>query len=260
MKYFVLNHAPYGWHIPFDIIEIGLGGYIPKPGIRASTYIGDFLDSEVAFGGLRSCAAVRATLASCDPTESVFLGSYRMFMGKQLEENWRIAMPQEVARQIVSPQVFEENFESLVALELPQNIDVLICTPINFGYSVIQHYSASHHLDDLMLAFSCAIRAGLVTQAAASAFLTGTTLIPYGFFASSAKLRMDLFERLQWCATEFFYKHYVPRDGYQRRAIDFAFERVIATYLFELVHKEGIRTAASKPILVSPTGNYEKTL
>jgi len=259
MKYFIISHAPYSWKIPFEITEITVDGYVSLNGVRASKYIGKKMDSEIGFGGIRAYSAINAIISNCDPEEAVFVGSYRTFIGKKVEENWRVALPSDHARLIVSPEIFEESYQTLVALDLPCNVDILIGTPLNFGYSVLQQYAAAHHLDDLLLAVSCAIRAGLVSQAAAAAVLSGSIMIPI-WFASSAKIRMDFNERMQWCATEFFYKHNIPRTDYQRRVIDFAFERVVAIYLYQLVNTEGIRTAASKQIVVSPTGFYQKTI
>ena len=259
MKYIVVSHAPFPWKIPFEHIEIGVGDYTPEQGLTSKVFSGNSLCAIDALGGARAMPALRSVLMTCAPNETVFASSYRMFMGKTVEPNWVNAHPEASDRLMVHPTEFETNYQNLIALELPSDVDFMICAPLNLGTPIISHYQASHHLDDLLHACGCAIRAGLIRAQTAAMLLTSNVFIPYGYYASTANFRLDLTDRLLWCMEEYFFKHHIPREGYQRRSIDFAFERIMGACLYEKVTEPGIRVAASRPVLVTETGSYSRS-
>ena len=259
MKHFVISHQPFDWKVPFEHIEIGVGGYTPINGIGAKDANGALLDMEVAFGGIRSARTIQNIISKSDENETVALSSYRMFLGKNVSDQWNSAVPFDSRHRIVTPEFFLENHSSLVAQELPPDIDLMICSPVAFPCSVLEQYTA-HHVDDLMFAVGCAIRGGLIDAKLAARVLTNNVLIPFGLYTSKAKFRYDMTDRFLWCVDDFYRKHHIPREGAQRRSIDFAFERVLSICLYGKIISENLRVASSIPVLISQTNSHTSSI
>ena len=111
-----------------------------------------------------------------------------------------------------------------------------------------------------MLAAGCAIRAGLLDPLSVPAMLQSNTLIPYGNFAARKSIKLDFNRRVWNCALDFYKNHHSPRVEYQRRAIDFVFERIVSMAIVQMVVKNELRCVSCRNILVSPDGSYQPTV
>jgi hypothetical protein len=89
--------------------------------------------------------------------------------------------------------------------------------------------------------------------------LSTNTLIPYGNFAASKKIRYEFNQRLWACALDFYKNYYIPRSGYQRRVIDFVFERISSMAIIQMVAKNNLNCISCRNILVSTTGEYRQS-
>ena len=161
---------------------------------------------------------------------------------------------------VISPQDLSSNWREIIATEIPSDVDIMIPAPRLLPDTLLGQYARVHHLDDLMLAVGCAIRAGLLDPLTVPAMLSSNTLIPYGNFASRKPLRQDFNQRLWACALDFYKNHYVPRVGYQRRVIDFVFERISSMAVVQMVVKNQLRCFSCRNIWVSSDGAYKPSL
>ena len=257
--HFVICHKAPIWNIPFEHTQIGVEGYRPESegGLCASDFISHQLDSETALGALRALPVIQHELEKGGGTTPVFVSSYRVFLTKELNYDWISPALQDF--NIVSPEKFSAEGNTLVLREMPPDIDLVIPSPRLLPDTVMGQYSRlpSHHLEDLLLGVSCAIRSGLLNGKLVPRLLSSNTFIAYnGIFASHAKLRLDYYERLWWAVEEFYKTHYRPRFGYERRVIDFVFERVTSMALIQMVVDQKLRCASSRVLLVSETGGY----
>ena len=255
-NFFVTTHIPLPWDIPFPHTLIGVEGYIPKEenSIAASNVISKLLDSETAFGALRSLIPINSSIEDMDDNATIFTGTYRLFLGKETEKDWLSPVLQE--NLIISPTELDSKWKSIIATELPVGIDILIPAPRLLPDTILGQYSRVHHLDDLLLATGCAIRAGLLEPLSVPKMLSSNTLIPYGNFASKKEMKFDFNQRLWWCAQEFYKHHYKPRNGYQRRVIDFVFERITSMALIQMIINKNLQCASCRNIWISNDGNY----
>jgi hypothetical protein len=258
-NFFVVTHQDLPWQLPFEHQLVGVEGYAPDPakGISASLVISRLLDSETAFGGMRSAMAMNEVLAKQDESAQVFMGSYRLFLGQETSEDWLSPLMQE--NRVISPQELQEDWSQIIATEIPDNVDIMIPAPRLLPDTVLGQYARVHHLDDLMLALGCAIRAGLLDPLTVPAMLTTNTLIPYGIFAARKSIRYEFNRKLWACALDFYRNHYVPRTGYQRRIIDFVFERVSSMAVMQMVMREQLRCVSCRNIFISADGNYKQS-
>jgi hypothetical protein len=258
MSYFITTHVAPPWEIPFKHMEIGVEGYIPAKGegIAAGSIISRLLDMETAFGALRGVMAINSVIDKLPEDEAIFVGSYRLMLSQEIQDNWISPVMQE--NKIISPAVLAENWQEIIAVELPADIDLLIPAPRLLPDTILGQYSRVHHLDDLLLAVGCAIRAGLILPLSLPRMLESNTLIPYGNFASNKKIRFDFNERLWWCVQDFYKRYYIPRVGYQRRVIDFVFERVASMAIMQMVVNKQLRCKSARSVWISLDGTYEQ--
>lgn len=255
-EFFIITHKDISWEIPFDHKIIGVEGYTPKAskGISASATISKLLDCETAFGALRALPSINELLQGGSQSGAVFIGSYRLFLSKETNADWLNPIMQE--NKIIAPKELSDNWQKLIATELPDGVDIVIPAPRLLPDTILGQYSRVHHLDDLLLAVGCAIRAGLIEPLSVPKMLSSNTLIPYGIFASNKAIRIDFNERLWWCAQEFYRKHYIPRIGYQRRVIDFVFERINSMAIVQMILKKELSCVSARNIWVSEDGDY----
>jgi len=255
MTHFIVTHQSIQWEIPFEHIKIGIGGYKPKNGVCAEYYIGEQLDQNHAFGGFRAALPLKMMSQNLNPNETILCSSYRMFLSKMFNDTWSHAQDFGNRHHIVTSETFLNNHENLILQELPAGIDLVICSPVVFPCSIIEQYTC-HFLDDLLFAIGCAVRAGLINQNLAAKVLSGKVMIPFSFFGSKKSFRLDFVDRLLWSVNEFHEKYYIPRDGYQRRCIDFAFERVTAIALQQEIIERKLMVKSSTPIFISDSGGH----
>ena len=260
MKYYIINHKPLEWPIPFEHIEIGVGGYTPANGMSAEKYCGRIIDSGSSHGSNRANRAIMASLLDLDPREDTFVGSYRLFMGTSYADDWLTPVAEENIRTIISAKYLQEHYRDVVALSIPAGYDIMVCHPVAFQTSILENYAQAHHLDDLMFGVGCAIRAGLIRGSTAAYMLPRPFLFPFGYFASTASFRYDLSDRLQWSVDDFYRRYWIPRDDYQSRSLDFVFERIVSMALFEIMVDKKMRVCASKPVLISDDGVYKRSV
>ena len=255
-KFFVITHKDIPWDLPFPHTEVGVEGYVPdkKSGIAASEIISKALDFETAFGALRAVPAITEELRNQSRSDTVFVGSYRLFLSQETNTDWLSPVLQE--NKIITPSELANDWRSLIATELPDGVDIMIPAPRLLPDTVLGQYSRVHHLDDLLLATGCAIRAGLLEPLSVPSMLSSNTLVPYGIFAAKRELRMDFNDRLWWCVQDFYKHHYKPRSGYQRRVIDFVFERINSMAIVQMVINKGLNCVSARNIWVSEDGKY----
>ncbi len=255
-QFFIVTHQPLVWELPFKHRLIGVEGYTPDKaqGLAACETISRALDSETAFGALRSLPVINEDLINLNTNEAVFTGSYRLLLSQEMQEDWLSPLLQE--NKIISPADLKENWQNLVATELPESVDILIPAPRLLPDTILGQYSRVHHLDDLMFAVGCAIRAGLLEPHSVPKMLASNTLIPYGNFASKKDFKVEFNDRLWWCAQEFHKHHYKPRVGYQRRVIDFVFERVTSMAIIQNIVSKELKCLSCRNIWISEDGIY----
>jgi hypothetical protein len=255
-KYYVTTHTSIPWEIPFPHRIIGVEGYTPEytNGVAASQSIGRLLDSETAFGGLRSLMAINKEIESYDNAQEIFWGSYRLFLSSETNEDWLSPSLQE--NRIISPLDLKTNWSNLISTEIPSGVDIIIPAPRILPDTILGQYARVHHLDDLLFAVGCAIRCGLLETISIAKMLESNTLIPYGNFAACKSLRYEFNEKLWACALDFYNNYYTPKYGYQRRVIDFAFERIISMALIQLIINRKLTCISSRNIWVSDNGTY----
>ncbi len=260
MKYFVVTHIDPPWEIPFKHEKVGLEGYVPPgdSGLSASNLISKALDYETALGALRAIPAINYSIESAEDDEIVFVGTYRLFLGSEMADNWLDYSVQE--NKIVHPNELGDLGRNLIQMGVPDGVDILINAPRILPDTILGQYSRVHHLDDLLFAVGVAIRAGLLDPLLVPKFLSSNTLIPYGLYATKKKLRLEINEKIWWCVMQFYKDHYTPRSAYQRRVIDFAFERVLSMVLLQRIIRDGLRCKACRNIWVSQDGVYRQSV
>jgi hypothetical protein len=258
-KYFVTTHQDIPWDIPFKHEIIGVEGFIPREGVgvAASSVISKALDWETAFGAMRGIMAINSILKNQSDDVQVFTGSYRLFLGAETNADWLSPVMQE--NRIISPEELKENWCNIIATEIPEDVDIMIPAPRLLPDTLLGQFARVHHLDDLMLAVGCAIRAGLLDPISVPAMLNSNTLIPYGNFASRKSLRFNFNEKLWACALDFYKNYYVPRTGYQKRVIDFVFERIASMAIVQMVVERKLRCLSCRNYWISLDGTYKPT-
>ena len=255
-NYYVVTHQSIPWKIPFQHRVIGIEGYIPdlNNGVAAGQIISKLLDSETAFGALRSLIAINQEVESYEDSKSIFWGSYRLFLSNETNEDWLSPSLQD--NKIISPNQLNDDWKNIIATEIPSGVDIMIPAPRLLPDTILGQYSRVHHLDDLLLAVGCAIRHGLLNPISVPKMLESNTLIPYGIFATSKAIRHEFNMRLWACVLDFYKNFYTPRNGYQRRVIDFAFERVASMAIIQMIIKNKLNCVSCRNIWVSKDGNY----
>ena len=110
-----------------------------------------------------------------------------------------------------------------------------------------------------MAGVSLAIRSGLIRPEIAVNQLESNILIPFGLLVAKKAIKLEFLDRLWFCVMSFYKEHYIPRTGYQRRVMDFVFERIISMAIFELISKNNYKVASAEILRVSVDGFYKKT-
>lgn len=260
MKYFIITHKAPQWRIPFPHIEVGVEGYSPaaEKGFSAGEIISRVLDSETALGALRGIPVINQVLESVGDEELIFVGTYRLFLGLEMSHDWLNCNLH--PNLIITPDRLESSWSSIISTSIPSEVDILIPSPCIYSDTVLGQYSRSHHLDDLLFAVGCAIRANLIDPILVPKLLSSNVMIPYGNFAAKKRFRYDFNDRLWWCVMKFYKDYYVPRTAYQRRVVDFAFERVISMILMQKIVREDLSCMSCRNIWVSHDGIYRPSV
>lgn len=258
-NFFVISHQEIPWKIPFDHTVVGVEGYNPSltEGISAASVISRLLDSETAFGAMRAMMAINTLLEGKDDSTPVFTASYRLFLGKETNRDWLSPIMQE--NKIVTPSELAKDWKDIISTELPDGVDIMIPAPRLLPDTLLGQYARVHHLDDLMLAVGCAIRVGLLDSLSVPMMLNSNTLIPYGHFAAPKSIRHEFNRKVWACALEFYKNHYVPRTAYQRRAIDFVFERIKSMAIIQMIVKRNLSCVSCRNVWICPDGVYNQT-
>lgn len=259
MKYFVTSHKPLETPPPYMTHLIGVEGFDPgDKGVAAGNVLTRGLDLETGLGALRALMPMNHCLEKSPDDEPIFTGSYRLFLGKESTTDWLSPILQE--NKCVTTADFASSWKDLIALEIPDDVDMLIPSPRLLPDTVLGQYMRVHVLEDLLHAVACAIETGFLDPVSVPYMLQSNTLIPYAAgFASSTKMRRSFNESLWETVMEFYRKHYVQRSGYQRRVMDFVFERVVSMHLVQKITKEGLRCRACRNIWVTDDGKYAQS-
>lgn len=254
--FFVVTHKKVPWELPFNHRLVGIEGFVPSQdaGIAACETISRLLDSETAFGALRALPVIKEALASNNENEHVFTGSYRLFLSTETQQDWLSPVLQE--NKIISSTELLNNWQTTIATRIPDGIDILIPAPRLLPDTILGQYSRVHHLDDLLLGVGCAIRAGLLEPLSVPQMLSSNTLIPYNNFASRKEIKYEFIDRLWWCANDFYKNYYTPRSGYQRRVIDFVFERIASMATIQMIIKKNLNCLSCRNVWISDDGIY----
>ena len=246
-NFYIVTHQKMPWKLPFEHKLVGVEGI-------SNEAVSKMIDYETAFGGLRSLMTINNDIKDYPDSQSIFIGTYRLFLGKENNENWISPIMQE--NKIISPEDLKNNWNEIIATEIPEGVDIMIPAPRLLPDTLLGQYARVHHLDDLLLAVGCAVRAGLLDSISVPNMLSSNTLIPYGNFAAKKNIRQEFSEKLWSCALDFYKNYYTPRIGYQRRVIDFAFERVASMAIIQMIIKNKLNCLSCRNILVSKDGNY----
>lgn len=247
------------WQLPFEHKLVGVEGFTPdfKDGI-SNDVVSKNIDFETAFGALRSLMAINNDIKDYPDSKPIFIGSYRLFLGKEINENWLSPIMQE--NKIISPEDLKNNWNEIIATEIPDGVDIMIPAPRLLPDTLLGQYARVHHLDDILLAAGCAVRTGFLDPVSVPHMLTSNTLIPYGNFAARKNIRQEFNEKLWKCTLDFYKNYYTPRVGYQRRVIDFAFERITSMAIIQMIIKNKLNCVSSRNIWVSTDGSYMPSL
>ena len=255
MKFFIVTHKPLDRPPPYATHMIGVEGYDPgELGVAAGNILSKGLDFETGFGALRALMPMNYCLEKSPDEEPVFTGSYRLFLGAESTTNWLSPILQE--NKCVTTADFTSSWRDLIALDIPDDADILIPSPRLLPDTILGQYMRVHVFEDLLHAVGCAINTGFLDPISVPYMLQSNTLIPYSSFAGPAKMRKEFNQALWDTVMEFYRKHYVPRSGYQRRVMDFVFERVVSMHLVQKITKEGLRCRACRNIWVTDDGKY----
>jgi hypothetical protein len=256
-NYFIVTHQAIPWEIPFPHCVIGVEGYSPptNEGVAASHTISKQLDYETALGALRSLMVINQEIEAMEDSRSVFWGSYRLFLGKETNEDWLSPSMQE--NLTITPNFFKTNWKDIITTEIPDGTDIMIPAPRILPDTILGQYARVHHLDDLLFAVGCAIRNGLLDPISISKMLESNTLIPYGIFAAKKLIRYEFNKKLWACVIDYHKNYYYPRYGYQRRVIDFVFERVISMALIQFIINNKLNCVSCRNIWISEDGIYK---
>jgi hypothetical protein len=179
-------------------------------------------------------------------------------LSKEINEDWISPIMQE--NKIISPEDLKNNWDEVIATEIPEGIDIMIPAPRLLPDTLLGQYARVHHLDDLLLAVACAVRTGFLDSTSVPYMLASNTLIPYGNFAAKKSIRQEFNQKLWSCVLDFHKNYYIPRVGYQRRAIDFAFERVTSMAIIQMIIKNKLSCVSSRNIWISNNGAYNASI
>jgi hypothetical protein len=251
----VITHKEIPWAIPVPHTIIGVEGFLPlNNGISAKDYISASLDLDTGFGALRAIPAMMNLIEKGDDSIIHFSSTYRLFMGSKLFSNWRVTQPDGIVD--ITP---EKLTPSSIRTVLPPDFDILIPAPLALPCSILHQYHNSHILDDLLVGVSLAIRSGLVRSEIALNQLESNALIPFGMLITKKAIKLEFLDRLWFCIMGFYKEHYIPRTGYQRRVMDFVFERITSMAILELISKNNYSVASVEMLRISGDGIYKKT-
>lgn len=143
--------------------------------------------------------------------------------------------------------------------EIPPEFDIIVPAPMTFKTTVVEQYHESHILEDLMFGMGLALRAGLISGDVVSRQLNSNKMIPFGTFAARKAIKSEFLERIWWCALEFYKTMYIPRSDYQKRVIDFVFERIASFAAAEMIESGRYSIGYSRVVRISVDGIYRRT-
>jgi hypothetical protein len=260
--HFVINHKKLPWEIPFDHVEIGVGGHTPEgKGIKASETIGCNLDQIKAFGSTRSYQSIINEISKKNTHEDIYFSSYRLFLGTNYNQNWTETVPFSERLITVRPKIFSLHYTNIISNKIPDGFDILIAQPIKFNTSILHQYACAHKIEDLLICSGIAVGLNIIKDYTAHELLSKNYLIPFNGFASKAEIAITILSDLWKLALEFYNnKGFKNRTEYQERNIDFCLERICSALIMETIIKHKLRAVSTKPILISDDLVYRPTI
>jgi hypothetical protein len=116
----------------------------------------------------------------------------------------------------------------------------LFNTPAQFGGGMLAQYAVSHVLEDMMNFCVFLLESKIMPPTEVAIFLRENIHIPscnIGVF--TRQTFVDIFGVLRRAAEFLFSRHFVPRDGYQRRSAGFLLERLNSFLILKRI-REGV--------------------
>jgi len=263
MHNFIIAHKPIEWNIPFEHQLVTVNGYKQAGAIDASDTIGE-LNLNRTFAIYGAIAAILEHIKDLPDDDYIVVSGYRCYFGKTLQNNIEIAVPENVVkteesefkfRELMTPDELQTAWKDKVLLQFPKEYELVISRPLNLMHSVLEQHSRVHHFDDLLFGLAEAVRAGLIDPHLTSVFLSKSIYINQ--FASKVSFFKNLYERIWWLCKQIYTKHYVPRNGYQERSINFTIERIVSIYLMQKVYSERVPTVCAQLIHIDPDAVYK---
>jgi hypothetical protein len=253
--HFVITHKPIEWRLPFSHTVIGVEKYVPEVGFAAGDFIGEKLAGETSLGTLRAIPAILKNVEGLPSSAQIFHSHYRLFLSSAIRTRWasRLGRPK-----VITPSELLRS-PKIILTAIPTGLDIISPAPMTFKTTVVEQYHESHILEDLMFGLGVALRAGLISGNVVSRHLNSKQMIPFGNFAAHKSVKTEFLERLWWCALEFLKSMYVPRSDYQKRVVDFVFERITSFALAEMIESGRYNVGYSRVVRVSADGIYRRT-
>lgn len=266
MHKFIVTHKPLEWEIPFEHRLVTVNGYKQDGAIDATDFIGELnLNRTFAFYG--GVAAVLENIKDLSDDDTIAVYGYRSYFGTSFKSNLDFHClencgntdnEEKAFRKLITPDELYKSWDTDVMVDFPGGCDVVITRPIDLNISVLQQYALYHHVDDLMYATAIAIRSGLFGHKITAAVFSNSIFI--SGFASKVGFFRNLYERIWWIAKEFYKNHYIPRDGYNVRGINYILERIVCVYLTQKIYVEQTPTLSTNIIQVDKNKIYTPTL
>jgi hypothetical protein len=266
MHKFIVTHKPLEWEIPFEHRLVTVNGYKQDGAIDATDFIGELnLNRTFAFYG--GIAAVLENIKNLSDDDTIAVYGYRCYFGTSfksdldfhcLENCGNIDNEEKGLRKLITPDELYKSWENDVMVDFPDGCDVVIMRPTDLKISVLQQHALYHHVDDLMYATAIAIRSGLFGNKITAAVFSNSIFI--SAFASKVGFFRNLYERIWWIAKEFYKNHYIPRDGYNVRGINYLLERIVCIYLIQKIYVEQTPTLSTNQIVIDKNKIYTPTL
>jgi hypothetical protein len=264
---FIVAHQDFGYEIPFPHEIIGLDGFSPSGAINIDVYLPSYMRSDRTFASYRAGWGILELLRQkgVDDQEFLAIWGYRHFFGNKFladltqttTENTKEDPSNPYAyRTFQTPEEIKNSWNETVLLDIPDGIELIVTRPEKFPVTVAEQYAQVHHFEDLMFGVGLAIKCGCINPSVAATVLSKQIFVPG--FVGRISLYNQLYEKLFLIATEFYDKHYVQREGYQARTINFVLERICAIFIIQKIYFERAPAVSTNLIQISENGHYIK--